>query len=201
MAATTGTDRPSVDESKGDNPMKKALTATLCDGLFSYADTDTATRIINQSLTHCGGSRAILSQVIQTQFIAGHTPFYWVVANAPKAEKSGPQYTIPPLLDQFLELCEDDLLKETKRDLMDGLLVASNDALYRLIRSKLTFLGGPTASSFFQDESDQPVYKVSPSSDRSFYFELAFNIPRFYDRILIDGEISHDFIASGTSLR
>ncbi|KAJ2919946.1 hypothetical protein MD484_g478, partial [Candolleomyces efflorescens] len=179
-----------------------ALTGILCDGMFSYADEEKATQIIAECRKVCDGIKdAELSQVLQTKYVSNHTPFFWVIANLPQSERSKPQRTIPPLLTELLKICG-DLLDETQNDIVQGLFVNSDDPLYQLIRPRLPSFATPPPKRFFQAESDQTEYSVSiPTAPQQSYFELTFSIPRFYDRIIIDKEVSYHFVAIGSLWR
>lgn len=171
-----------------------SLTGVLCDGMFSYADEEKATQIITECLKLCDGSKDTLSQVLQTKYVSNHSPFFWVIANLPISKQTESPRTVPPLLTKFLEICS-DLLDDTQNDIVQGLFITSDDALYQLVRPTLPTFATPIPKSFFQGEGDQPEYKVSSGTGSS--FELDFKIPRFYDRIIIDKEISYHFVAKG----
>ncbi|TEB06395.1 hypothetical protein FA13DRAFT_1749941 [Coprinellus micaceus] len=80
-----------------DGARMSRLRATFCDGIFSYADNDRATRIMDESLKICGGSTEALAQILKTEFFVNHSPFYWVIANRPDAKRG-----VPPLFAQML---------------------------------------------------------------------------------------------------
>jgi hypothetical protein len=186
-----------------DEERLNTLTGILCDGMFSYADEEKATQIITECRKLlCDETKgAELSQILQTKYVSNHTPFFWVIVNLPQSERNKSQRIVPPLLAELLELCG-DLLEETQNDIVQGLFVNSNDPFYQLIRPKLPSFAAPSPKTFFQAEADQAEYSVSiPTGPQQLSFELTFNIPRFYDRIIIDKEISYHFVAIGMFLR
>lgn len=189
--------RDTEKESDSNLPLQKEkldnLTRVLCDGMFSYADEEKASQITTECLKLCDGSKETLSQVLRTKYVFNHSPFFWVVANLPITKQTDLPRTVPPLLTKFFEICGD--LNETENDVVQGLFITSDDGLYQLLRSKFPTFATPISKSFFQGEGDQPQYKVSTESGSS--FELDFNIPRFFDRIVIDKAISYNFVAIG----
>lgn len=171
----------------------KKLTVVLCDGLFSPVDTDAAYRIIRECLDLCAGSKEALGQVLQTRFIAGHTPFYWIIVNLSEEERAQSERACPPLLSKLIEVCG-DLLKLAQDDIVQGLLEFSDDALFQIIKPNLTWITDHRSSAF---QDHRPTYKFLKTEPSENEFALSFSIPRFYDQILIDKEIVVPFVAIG----
>ncbi|KAF5338458.1 hypothetical protein D9611_013312 [Ephemerocybe angulata] len=171
----------------------KKLTAIFCDGLFSVADEATASLIISKSIDLCRSERA-LSQLLQIKFISEHTPFYWVIVSS----GDGSSYCgIPPLLEQMLQICG-DLDTESQEDIKEAFLTQSNDAIFQYIKSKLPNVVGTITQSFFGAEGEQPTIKPTHLSASDEFFSVSFDIPRLFDRIVVDHGICHAFTVAGS---
>lgn len=186
MALTTDpTPRLTAAEVLQDEHRMKRLKAALCDGIFAYAEGQVATRILDDCLKVCGGSAETLSAVVQTKFFVEHTPFYWIITNRPPTKPGA-----PPLLVRLLSVCE-ELNQETQDDIIQVLYPRYESGVYAAVKPKLT--GVPTheafqVSSFFQDPGDQPVITMKTDSIGSLELTLSLDIPKFFDRLSVEGE-------------
>jgi hypothetical protein len=178
-----------VEEVLADEHRMKRLVATFCDGVFSYADEDKAGQIIDESLKICGCDTNILAQVVQTKFFAGHTPFYWLLVNRHSKPKA------PPLLEKLFRLCK-HVAPTTLEDMTDGLPHRLDDDLYKIVKRFLTPFCLSSITSFFRDEDQQPAAKAAPNNSNC-GGQLKLSIPLFFDRLLVDKEISFKFVAMG----
>ena len=167
----------------------KKLVVTFCDGIFSYADEHMAGQIIDQSLKLCGGDKDVLTQVVQAKFFAGHTPFYWLIVNRHSKPKT------PPLLEKLFQLRK-GVASETLEDMTKGLPNRLDDDLYKIVKQYVTPFCPPSTPSFFHDANQKPAAKVKPDSSNC-DGQLEFSVPLFFDRVLVDGEVSFKFVAMG----
>ncbi|KAF5338479.1 hypothetical protein D9611_013305 [Ephemerocybe angulata] len=183
-----------IDEPRGpddllkDEQFMKKLAAVFCDGLFSVADEATASLIISKSLSLCD-SESVLCQLIQTKFFSGHTPFYWAIVNSGESGSG-----MPPLLVQMLDMCE-ELNEQTQIDMAWAFCVQSNDEIFQNVKGKLPAVVGAPATSFFEDEEKQPIIKLTQSNASG--LSVSFDIPKFFDRIVVDKGVSHYFTGAG----
>ncbi|TEB37191.1 hypothetical protein FA13DRAFT_1726285 [Coprinellus micaceus] len=179
-----------------DGARMSRLRATFCDGIFSYADNDRATRIMDESLKICGGSTEALAQILKTEFFVNHSPFYWVIANRPDAKRG-----VPPLFAQMLSVCT-ALDLATQGEILEVLYRKYASNIYAAAFSRLGRVPTHQAwnTSFFRDVDDQPMIHSQPpySKERC---TLSFTIPRFFDRLSVDNEVWFEFLAMGTLLR
>lgn len=172
-----------------DEHRMKRLKAALCPGIFSYADEDAATQILDDALKICGRSTETLSEVIQTKFFAGHTPFHWLMTK--KHSKTG----VPPLFLRLLSVCE-TLSAEAQEEIADTFYQEYNSDLYTVVKPKLTVNAHmiPDAyseSAFFSSDEDRPVTHSGTNGCAT------FRIPKFFDRIMVDEGISIVFPSRG----
>lgn len=168
----------------------KRLMATFCDGIFSYADEEKAGQIINESLKICNGDTDALAEVVQTKFFAGHTPFYWLLVNRHSKPKA------PPLLEGLFRLCK-HVTPATLEDMTEGLPCRLPDDLPKIVKRFLTPFCLSSITSFYRDDR-QPTASVSPSPGSSVCdAKLEFSIPLFFDRLLVDQEVSFKFTDMG----
>lgn len=181
-----------------DESFVKQLTAIFCDGLFSYADEQTAASIIERSLKLCDNSRDTLSDIVQTKFFAKQSPFHLTIANRRVDGGLSPLVSrklIPPLLSKLFEICG-DLRESTQEEIMQALYIDSDNDLFVAINGKLPSFHRQFPQSFLDDQEQKPKFTASSHGPDS--FTINFKIPRFYDRILIDKEVSFQFLAIGT---
>lgn len=167
----------------------KRLKASLCPGMFAYADEQLATQILDECLKICGGSAETLSAVIQTKFFVGHTLFYWLIIK--RHSKSG----TPPLFTELLSVCE-SLDIATQEEIADAFWKEYDSDLYVAVKDKLISVPtheAYTTSEFFLDEGDQPA--ITSSGPRT--GSVKFRIPKFFDRILVDEKITFVFLTLG----
>ncbi|KAF6763336.1 hypothetical protein DFP72DRAFT_529422 [Ephemerocybe angulata] len=172
--------------------------AILCDGIFTCVDEPTANKIIEDSLTLFNDDEEALAKVLELKILGKHTPFFYVIANrncgqsTPSAGNSDPG--MPPLLKRMLEICK-ELSMATQDDIMLALYLDSDNELFQTLRPYLPRFDVKPHKSFFNGEEDQATFTVTTLTSDT--FKVAFKIPRFYDRLLIDSVISSYFLASG----
>lgn len=180
-----------------DDQFVKQLTAIFCDGLFSYTDEATATSIIEKSLQLCDGSRDTLSELVQTKFFAKHSPFFLTIANRKADGGLNPlisRKAVPPLLTELFELCG-ELKEETQEEIMQALYTDSESDLFEALKSHLPLFHRQSPHSFFDGDEGKPSLRATTHGPDS--FTISISIPRFYDRMLIDKEVSFQFLAIG----
>ncbi|TEB23752.1 hypothetical protein FA13DRAFT_1739734 [Coprinellus micaceus] len=179
-----------VDAKLKDPEFVKEMKATLCPGLFETVYAQDAQRIMTECLKHCGGDKRILAGVLQSKFVADHSPFYWTLAGVKSVASSR---LLPPLLSKFLGICK-SLSPDVQEEILDVLYKMDNDALYQQLRTYLPAIYTPqTARSNFQYSAPS----VAGSSDKEWsygqyrdYAKITFNIPQLFDRLLIDQEVT-----------
>lgn len=168
----------------------KRLKATLCGGIFAYADEPTAVRIIEDSAKICGASPDTLSQILQTKFFSGHTPFYWAIIN----RHSNPG--TPPLLTKLFGACSLPLTRESQEDVLAAFYACYDSDLYLDIKDKIPDMPThiPYNSSFFEGKANSPVLIATLEHD-DFRTRVTLKIPRFFDRLVVDELIILEFLA------
>jgi hypothetical protein len=169
------------------------LKAASCDGLFSLASEEEAKLIMDESSRICGGSAEVMSEVLQTKFFLDHTPFYWILISHHTSTD------IPPLLEQLLKAIQ-ELTVGAQEDIMGGLGRQFNSDLYNAVKGRLTHMETPTISSvsFLGENAGQVTIKAQAAKlvQRGRHTQVVdFNIPRFFDRLVVDGEISLHFFS------
>lgn len=178
----------------------KRFKAALCDGVFAYADEDTAKRIMEEILKICGGSADTLSEVVQKTIILDHTPFHWTLSD------KFSQSAVPPLFAKLVLAC-DKLLPVTQDEIMKIVQARFDSRLCANIKDKIEALSIFELSneSFFKDEKDRPTVTASPSyktqdvykGTRTLTQTVTYDIPKFFDRLIVDEEIWIQFFALG----
>ncbi|TEB19048.1 hypothetical protein FA13DRAFT_1744775 [Coprinellus micaceus] len=191
MALTTDvTPRIHLEPSQvlNDDNRVKRLVTTLSEGIFYGIDEKKASEILQECLKICGGSNETLSQVLQDKFFRGHTPFYWAITN------KNPQSHDPPLLKELI-LYGGALTKATQEDIMEAFRLEFDSVLYEAVKPNLTAVDtlNTCSPSFLQGDEFRPV--VTASSHTGGITTLCFDIPRFFDRLLVDGKLSFQFYA------
>ena len=165
----------------------KRLIAALSEGIFYDIDEKKASEILQECLKIYGGLSETLSQVLQDKFFGGHTPFYWAITN------KDPQSHDPSLLKELV-LHMGELTTETQGDIVEAFRMCFDSVLYDAVKHLLT--GVDTLStcspSFFQGDEYCPL--VTTDSDT---MTVRFDIPRFFDKMLVDGQVSLRFYALG----
>jgi hypothetical protein len=159
------------------------MKATLSPGLFELVDAATSQRIISSCITHCDGSSDVLAKVLQTKFIADHSAFYWVLAGSTGVKDLA---TAPPLLEELLKACG-PLSEEIQDEIIDALFKLNSDTLFRKLGKSLPCISGPTVA--------EPAFEYQPATATGYtpnhqgFAHLSFNIPQFFDRLLVDQEV------------
>ncbi|TEB28509.1 hypothetical protein FA13DRAFT_1735650 [Coprinellus micaceus] len=196
MALTTDTPPPlylTASQVLQDETRVKRLKASFCDGLFSLASEEEAKLIMDESSRICVGSARVMSEVLQTKFFLDHTPFYWIIIS--HRTSTG----IPPLLEQLLEAIQ-ELTVDAQEDIMEGLRRQFNSDLYNLVKGRLTDMETlPISSiSFLGEKAGQVTVKAQAAKLMEYGRHtqvMDFNIPRFFDRLIVDGELSFHFFS------
>jgi hypothetical protein len=170
----------------------KKLMARFCDAIYAHTDQDTIDGIIEESLRLCGGSREILSTVLQAKFFLGHTPFYWAIVN-----KDPKHVGIPLLLGKLFSVCGNTVDATTEIVLALLLLEDPGDDLYQSIEPRLGTLRHPSTPSYFQGERQQPTVKGTSQGGLQTQGSAEFCIPNFFDRLMLEKEVCFTFIAMG----
>ncbi|TEB19052.1 hypothetical protein FA13DRAFT_491426 [Coprinellus micaceus] len=206
------------------NPKKVVrLKTALSDGLFSSDPTDeaSATQVIDECVKICGGLSETLSEILQTPFLASHTPFYWAIVNHDH-NISESRVTLPPLLSKLLDLCvpqiqveggqrhlnrERSLNLATQADIVRAFFVEYNSDLYRAVQPYISrsSVGGCKAGSEVlsikprEDEGDDGPRVVVSSyvAENVEKATIEFRIPKFFNRLLVDEKISFQFLVCG----
>ncbi|KAF6743350.1 hypothetical protein DFP72DRAFT_933599 [Ephemerocybe angulata] len=185
------------EKRESEEQTKKDLIAILCNGIFSRVDEAQANKIIGACLRLFSGDKKELAQFLESKLLGGHTPFFYIIANrqfqigqSAGSSKQG----MPPLLRGLLGICK-EISKEAQRDMLQALYQGSSNELFQSLRPYLSHFDMIPPKSFFDGEEDQPTFTVTTISDQT--FTVAFKIPRFYDRMLIDSVVSTYFLASG----
>ncbi|TEB28522.1 hypothetical protein FA13DRAFT_1735674, partial [Coprinellus micaceus] len=191
MALTTdATPRIHLEPSQvlKDDHRVKRLIATLSEGIFYDIDSKKASEILQECLKICGGSNETLSQVLQDKFFGDHTPFYWAITN------KDPQSHALPLLEE-LAFYGGALTKETQEDIVEAFRVKFDSVVYSTMKHRLMRVStlDTCSPSFFQGGEHSPI--VTASSEYDGVTTVRFEIPRFFDRLLADGELSLQFYA------
>ena len=139
----------------------------------------------------CGGSDQTLSQVLQEKFFGGHTPFYWAIA------AKDPQSHAFPLLKGLI-LSGHELTKATQQDIVAALHVEFDSVLYDAVKPILMAVDTLNISSpsFFQGDEYRPVVTTSTRS-KATETTVRFDIPRFFDRLLVDTDFALRFYVLG----
>ncbi|KAJ3495298.1 hypothetical protein NMY22_g19955 [Coprinellus aureogranulatus] len=172
-----------------DEPFMKKVVAVFCDGIFSYANEQAATQIMDRSLRLCQSDQGTLAGILEAKFFAKHTPFYWTVVN--RHSRPG----IPPLLEKLFKLCP-QLSAGTREDIVQGLMIDCDNRLYREIQSRVASFSDLPETSFFRGNDEQPSIEVTQNSGLA--AKATFCIPLFFDRLLLDGEVRLTFVAMGS---
>ena len=170
----------------------KNMKATLCPGLFETVYASDAHRIMAECLKYCDGDKRILAGVLQSKFVADHSPFYWTLAGEKSIASSR---VLPPLLLKFLGICK-TLAQDVQEEILEVLYKIDNDTLYQQLRIYLpSIYTPPTERPSFQYSA--PSVAGSTHTERYFgqgrypnYAMISFNIPQLFDRLLIDQEIT-----------
>lgn len=173
----------------------------MCDGIFAYAEEDTATKIMDESLKICGGSAETLAEVLQKKIIMDRTPLYWALLS--KGSRPG----IPPLFAKLSLACV-ELLPDTQAELMEILRGQYDSEIYANVKDRITALPThePFNESFFQAECDRPVVKaqyskreISTATGGAFIdiLSVSFGIPKFFDRLTVDEKVWIQFLTRG----
>ncbi|KAJ3504828.1 hypothetical protein NMY22_g17791 [Coprinellus aureogranulatus] len=173
-----------------DDHRMKRLVAALSTGIFSYADEKAVNGIMDECSKICGGSQETLAQVLQTKFFAKHTPIYWAIVN--RHSRQG----VPPLLTKLLETCS-PLSEETQNDVIDAFYREYHSDIYCAVKEYLTRV--PThhafsTSLFFDMRKDRPTVTAHSLSADVNKAEIEFRLPRFLNRLLVDKQISLEFL-------
>ena len=134
-----------------------------------------------------------MSEVLQTRFFVDHTPFYWIIIG--HHTPTG----VPPLLEQLLE-ASPELTVDAQEDIMDGLRRQYDSDIYDAVKGKLVHIQTrPISSTSFLGEKAGRVTvraetaKLMNGSQHSQV--ISFSIPRFFDRIIVDGELWFHFFS------
>ncbi|KAJ3501468.1 hypothetical protein NMY22_g18919 [Coprinellus aureogranulatus] len=172
---------PHPAEAKLKDPtFMKKMKAALCPGLFETVNSKVAQDIIAACKAHCDGSDEILSRVLQTKFIANHSPLYWALAGVKGAAAGTTQ--IPPILTELL-LVSGKLSAEIQEEILDPLIQNDNDALFQLLQ---VHLPGICIRPIETDNAfDYRPAMVSRQISAPGTVRFNFNIPQFFDRITI----------------
>ncbi|TEB28508.1 hypothetical protein FA13DRAFT_1735649 [Coprinellus micaceus] len=201
-----------------DEGRMKRLGASLCRGIFSYADADAAEKIVAECLKICGGSEETLAALLQSKIVFGSTPFRWVIANRPAHEPTNPKLkadpnlnleleedrdTVPPLFLRLLMVCDQAqkaLEKEAQEEIMEILGLYYHSDVYAAVKHRLTLV--PThhldnPETFFQGRGDGIVAAAEQSRDLQSSTKINFRIPKFFDRLLVDKQVWFEFLALG----
>jgi hypothetical protein len=167
----------------------KRLIASLSKGFFHDINEKKAPEILQECLKICGGLNDTLSQVLQDKFFGGHTPFYWAITT------KDPKSHDPPLL-KVLTLY--GLTKATQQDIVAAFHVEFDSVLYEAVKPILTAVDtlNTCSPSFFQGDEYRPVVTAS-SRSKATWATVHFDIPQFFDRLLVDAESSLRFYALG----
>ena len=80
-----------------------------------------------------------------------------------------------------------------------GLPHRLDDDLYKTVKRYVTPFCPPSTPSFFHDANPQPTGKATPNNSNC-DGQLEFSIPIFFDRVLVDKEVSFKFVAMGKTL-
>lgn len=166
----------------------KRLKAALCPGIFSHANEQAATHILEDLLKICGGSTETLSGVLQTGFFAGHTPFHWLIAKRHSTPGT------PPLFRRLLSVCE-SLSDEAQKEIADTFYKEYDSDLYMTVKPMLGAYATNDAystSEFFASIEDRPVVTHSGTNGTP-----EFRIPKFFDRVMVDEDVSIMFLSHG----
>ncbi|TEB19051.1 hypothetical protein FA13DRAFT_491353 [Coprinellus micaceus] len=177
-----------------DEQRMKKLMARFCDAIYTHAVQDMIDGIIDESLRLCGGSREILSTVLQTKFFLGHTPFYWAIVN-----KDPNHVGIPLLLEKLFSVCGNTVDATTEEEIIMTLLQLEDpgDDLYQSIEPRLRTLRHLSTPSYFQGEGQQPTVKGIYHEGLLMRATAVFRIPLFFDRLALEKEVCLTFIAMG----
>jgi len=204
----TSADSPwTTDSPRGGNEkpivtpeLLKTLTSILCDGMFSFADQTTADRIVGDCLDAVNGFKEILCEIVETKFVENRTPFFWIITNLPESERKKPreERTVPPLLATLIGFFDEGLKGIVQDDVVEGLLVHSDDNLFQILLPHVPEIAPPENPSFHLRDVEGPTHDFA-AADRVHEesFTMNFKIPRFYDRIVLNGEVTIRFIAMG----
>lgn len=177
------------------------MKASLCPGLFETVYASDAQRIMTECLQHCNGDNRVLAGVLQSKFIAGHSPFYWTLTG----EKGVASFImLPPLLSRFLGVCR-TLSSDVQEEILEGLYKIDNDTLYQQLRTYLPAIYRPPAAHTSFQYSAPSVVGRSHDEYRHGYdrncAKITFNIPQLFDRLLIDQEVTlPSCMANGTNI-
>ncbi|TEB28523.1 hypothetical protein FA13DRAFT_1775962 [Coprinellus micaceus] len=185
----------SADQFLQDEQWMKKLMARFCDAIYAHTDQDTIDGIIEESLRLCGGSREILSTVLQAKFFLGHTPFYWAIVN-----KDPKHVGIPLLLGKLFSVCGSTVDATTEEEIVLALLLLEDpgDDLYQSIEPHLGTLRHLSTPSYFQGEGQQPTVKGTSQGGLQMQGSTEFCIPNFFDRLMLEKEVCFTFIAMGS---
>ena len=145
----------------------------LCKVTYDDADSElAASYFIEKCLELCGGSKELLSQTLQTNFVDGRTPLFWVVCHMKWAG------TIPPIIRQLLDHYG-PVVPSTVSDDVDLACCARGDhKFYQLLRQHRHRAGSDTA----------PLATVEPKKGEHLKLGVwTFRFPQFLDQMLITG--------------
>ncbi|TEB28515.1 hypothetical protein FA13DRAFT_1735657 [Coprinellus micaceus] len=172
-----------------DDHRVKRLVAALSEGIFYDIDEKKASEILQECLKICGGSNETLSQVLQDKFFGGHTPFYWAITN------KNPQSHTLPLLKELI-FYGGVLTKETQGDIVVAFRMYFDSVLYEAVKPALTAVDtlDPYSPSFFHGDEYRPIVTGNATTGI-----VRFYIPRLFDRLLVDGGLSLQFYALGST--
>ncbi|KAF6748947.1 hypothetical protein DFP72DRAFT_551903 [Ephemerocybe angulata] len=177
----------------------KRMKAALCPGLYEPKgiSREESRNVLANCLALCDGNRDILSAVLQEKFIAQHSPFYWAAngAEVGNYRRSQDRY---PLLFKLFEALTGELSADTQEDILQALYRTERDALYGDIQAMLTSISPPYSDISSIPNSTIAISVHNPSKPYTQY-RIDFRITKFFDRLLVDSEITfRSFLASGS---
>ncbi|KAJ3534871.1 hypothetical protein NMY22_g6732 [Coprinellus aureogranulatus] len=103
----------------------------------------------------------------------------------------------PPLLKEPFGACIHPLAEETQEDILTAFYVRYDSDLYLDMKANLGDVPAhvPHNQSFFEREEERPVFTSSLKQAGTTI--VKFVIPRFLDRLEVDKETTHEFLAQG----
>lgn len=151
------------------NSAKERLVSLFCSAVYADEDPEVAPRLLRKCLAVCGGSRDLLSKMLQTHFLNGGTPIYFVICNATMEEHTA----LPPLLKGVLDHCASPLSAAAIDEIQIACCRRNDDELYQHIMAHPNVRGESHGYGF-------PTAR-SPSKSNS----VAFTVPNYPERMLM----------------
>lgn len=158
------------------------MTAALCPGIYEPVDSKNAQHIIDSCRILCDGCPSLLATVLQSRFIADHSPFYWALTGIEAVSKAN---AVPPFLSQLIGACG-DLSVDIQQEIVGALLTIDNDRLYQLLQPSLPHVSGNGAAVEASFTYSAATVTAMTHHGKA---KISFSIPQFFDRLLVDGEI------------